>query len=152
MLEAAKHWNEFGGELADQDEGEIEEEPETLKGKKYAYAAKSKKERAAKVDPLPRLSVKTLKESLVEMYGAEQAPLIMDMHHKIQNLRDNQLNAEQKEGAHRFLVRGEPVISIQAPPGTGKTVLLAYVVNLLLELYPDIRILICAQQTWFANK
>ena len=23
LLEAAKHWNEFGGELADRDEGEI---------------------------------------------------------------------------------------------------------------------------------
>ena len=45
LLEAAKHWNEFGGELADQEEGEIEEEQETLKGKKYAYAAKSKKEK-----------------------------------------------------------------------------------------------------------
>ena len=61
------------------------------------------------------------------------------MHHRIQNLRDNQLNVEQKEGAHRFLflVRGEPVISTQAPPGTGKTVLLAYIAALLLELYSD---------------
>lgn len=86
------------------------------------------------------------------MYRAEQAPSIIEKHHKIQNLKDNQLNVEQKEGAHRFLVRGESVVSIQAPPGMGKTVLLAYVATLLLELYPDIRIFICSPTVWFANR
>ena len=55
--------------------------------------------------------------------------------------RKVKLNPEQKDGVHRAVVQGLPVVNIQSPPGTGKTETAANVIAILGKTKPGKRVL-----------
>src|SRR5262249_24160122 len=70
---------------------------------------------------------------------------IRDLRMDILNIPEDIMNSEQKAALYRCIVKAEPILSVNAPAGTGKTRLIAVFVRYMLDKYPQ-EIIVCVAQ------
>ena len=66
--------------------------------------------------------------------------------------RTVKFNPEQKDGVHRAIVQGLPVVNVQSPPGTGKTMTAAQVAVILGKRKTGKRVLVLAPTNLASHK
>ena len=87
-------------------------------------------------------------------YGTTKKQLTAEQTHQflLNPPKAVKFNPEQKDGVHRAIVQGLPVVNVQSPPGTGKTETAAKVVVLLGKRKPGKRVLVLAPTNLASHK
>ena len=164
FTEAAKRWNEFKDKKG-QKLTQAQQATSSLTGLQSKTRLSEKEKRDLQSQTSLKLDfgneeTKEVKEakppralapiSVAEMrrnfrkYGKERHKMTPEqVHNLLRNLPHKvQMNPEQKEGIHRGVVQGQPIVNVQAPPGTGKTATLAHLIALVGQTDPESRIII----------
>ena len=73
------------------------------------------------------------------------ATRIRELHRELHDTPITTLNPEQKQVVYRIAVKGEPLVNVNAPAGTGKTRLIAAFTRFMIQKYP-LEVILCVAQ------